>query len=212
LALLSAENLQFDQFLASSGWLSRFKKRHRIVGRKVTKLVGHRAHVEIAEKEASIHKFLGEMKPLFKEVPAARIFNADQTGVNLEMMEGRTLETKGAKAVEAKVQRINATTHSYSIQPLISAGGVLIELTLLNQVMHQFAAPRFRDFVRYSFFRSGYTNERPPAFDTPPQYCLNSYPAGSRCEEKECMDRTILRCAYCERCLCFKHFLLEMHN
>jgi hypothetical protein len=277
---------------------------------------------------------------VFKEVPATHIFNADQTGINLEMVEGRTLDTKGAKTVEAKVQRINATTHSFSLQPLICADGTLLEPTLvcfyepggapvkfydelspfvhldcvwsssglfnsdhqvnwmerisqvlpkhshlmldswggfkrmidsidedgtqihtipkrttgelqpldvffnrqlktfirglssrirrchpdfilsqrkniallINQVMHQFAAARFRNFVRYSFFRSGYTDERPSTFDTPPQYCLESYPAGASCEKKECGSRTILRCAYCERCLCFKHFLLKMHN
>jgi hypothetical protein len=53
---------------------------------------------------------------------------------------------------------------------------------LLNQTLHQFAAPRFRDFIRYSFFRAGYTQERPP-FKTPPQYCLDSYNAGGGCEE-----------------------------
>jgi hypothetical protein len=71
------------------------------------------------------------MRPFFQLLPSANILNADQVGINLEMTEGRTLEEKGAKHVEARVQRINATTHSFSIQPLISADGVLHEPTLV---------------------------------------------------------------------------------
>jgi hypothetical protein len=83
---------------------------------------------------------------------------------------------------------------------------------LLNQVLHQFAAPKFRDFVRYAFFRSGYTQERISSFKTPPQYCLDSYTAGVGCDEVDCKDKTIFRCAYCEMHLCFRHFFVAMHR
>jgi hypothetical protein len=340
LALAAGESIELFQFRASSFWLFRFKRRHRIVGRKVTKFVGHRARLERGEDEVAIRQFREEMRTIFDTSPLANILNSDQAGINLEMTEGRTLETKGVVAVEAQVQRINATTHSFSVQLLISADGVLHEPTmvcfyepsgapakfdkelsrftslnavwstsglfhsdhqlewieqlkqrlpdgshlmldswggfnrainnlnedvirvhripkrttgvlqpldvfcirqlklfirilsswirrchpdfilskreniaiLLNQVLHQCAAPRFRNFVRYSFFRSGYTQERPPAFKTPPQYCLNSYSAGEVCDEEDCKDKTMIRCAYCESCLCFKHFLMEMHR
>jgi hypothetical protein len=131
IALITGEVLGMSQFKAGSCWLFRFKQRHRIVGRKITKFIGHRAHLESAEREASIHQFRKEMRPIFHSISASNIFNADQVGIKLEMTEGRTLEEKGIKVVEAKVQRINATTHSFSIQPLISADGVLHEPTLV---------------------------------------------------------------------------------
>src|SRR4051812_38450313 len=50
----------------------------------------------------------------------------DQLGVSLELTEGRTLERRRARHVEVVVQRINATTHSLSLQPEISADGILM--------------------------------------------------------------------------------------
>jgi biotin synthase-related radical SAM superfamily protein len=88
--------------------------------------------LETADRDASIRQFREEMRPFFQLLPSANILNADQVGINLEMTEGRTLEEKGAKHVKARVQRINATTHSFSIQPLISADGVLHEPTLVR--------------------------------------------------------------------------------
>lgn len=55
----------------------------------------------------------------------------DQLGVNLEMVEGRTLARKGVKYVEATVQRINATMHSLTLQPEISADGHLMSPLLV---------------------------------------------------------------------------------
>jgi hypothetical protein len=131
IALAAGESLQIPLFSASFSWSFRFKHKHRIVGRKVTRFIGHRARLERGEDEAAINKFRAKMRPIFVNSSLAQILNADQAGINLEMVEGRTLEMKGAKAVEAQVQRINATTHSFSIQPLISADGVLHEPTLV---------------------------------------------------------------------------------
>ncbi|XP_071577242.1 uncharacterized protein [Temnothorax nylanderi] len=44
----------------------------------------------------------------------------------LELHSGRTLSHKGVKKVESVVQSISATTHSYTIQPTISADGRLL--------------------------------------------------------------------------------------
>lgn len=55
----------------------------------------------------------------------------DQLGINLELVEGRTLARKGVKHVEAIVQRINATTHSLTLQPEISAAGELMSPLLV---------------------------------------------------------------------------------
>lgn len=44
----------------------------------------------------------------------------------MEFHSGRTLAQKGSKKVESIVQNISATTHSYTIQPTISADGRLL--------------------------------------------------------------------------------------
>ncbi len=46
-------------------------------------------------------------------------------GLNLELTDGRTLERTGVKRVETMIQRINAITHSISLQPEIGADGTL---------------------------------------------------------------------------------------
>ena len=60
----------------------------------------------------------------------------DQMGISLELTPGRTLAPKGVKRVEVAVQRINATTHSLTIQPEISAAG-----QLMNPLLVVFAEP-----------------------------------------------------------------------
>ncbi|TKR76205.1 hypothetical protein L596_017381 [Steinernema carpocapsae] len=54
-----------------------------------------------------------------------RVYNSDQTGLQLELRAGRTLATKGVKKVEVVVQRKNALTHSLTLQPVISSAGQL---------------------------------------------------------------------------------------
>lgn len=80
--------------------------------------------------------------------------------------------------------------------------------TLLSLIHHQFTAPRFKDYIRYSWFKCGYYSNRPDKFMTPPQYCLQKYPANSRCD---CNEICFVRCAFCEKFLCFKHFVEDYH-
>ena len=59
--------------------------------------------------------FVSEMRHLLREVPNEKIFNVDQSGINLEMVLSRTLAVKGTKTVETVAQRVSATTHNLSI-------------------------------------------------------------------------------------------------
>jgi len=49
------------------------------------------------------------------------MYNLDQSGYQLELHAGRTLAEKSVKKVESVAQSISAITHSYMIQPIISA-------------------------------------------------------------------------------------------
>lgn len=54
------------------------------------------------------------------------IFNTDQCGINYELVSGRTLDISGTKQVIRSVGSTAGTTHSYTIQPTISADGHLL--------------------------------------------------------------------------------------
>lgn len=59
------------------------------------------------------------------------VFNSDQSSFNLEMHTGRTLSFKGHQKVETIIQSTNSMTHSYTIQPIISANGSLLSPLLI---------------------------------------------------------------------------------
>ncbi|MDI9313009.1 MAG: hypothetical protein QM535_22555 [Limnohabitans sp.] len=126
-----ARDLQIPNFSISKGWLHNFKVRHRIVSRKVNKFISFREHDMEDDLKVKAEQFVASVKakiPLYNE---SAVFNTDQSGFNLEMHSGRTLATKGVKNVERCVQQVNATTHSYTIQPVISADGILLSPMLV---------------------------------------------------------------------------------
>src|SRR5271170_4941241 len=57
---------------------------------------------------------------------AANIWNTDQMGFNKELHSTRTLSHVGEKHTLLQVRFLNATTHSYTIQTVISLDGRLI--------------------------------------------------------------------------------------
>jgi hypothetical protein len=64
------------------------------------------------------------------------IWNADESGFLQELHLDRTLDSQGVKRVEAAVQSVGATTHSYTIMPVISMAGDLAPklLVILKEV------------------------------------------------------------------------------
>jgi hypothetical protein len=124
-AIQEARQLTLTGFKASPSWLYDFKVNHSVVSRKILRFVSPRMVIEESVIEQSAVDFVREVKALMAAHPKHDVFNADQSGFEKELHSGRTLETRGAKQVEAIVQSINATTHSYSIMPTISASGRL---------------------------------------------------------------------------------------
>ena len=115
------QHLNRPKFQTSEHWLHNFKSQNHIVSRKIIKFVSVKRHENVEALEESIHTFMEELKPVLKATSPARVFNCDQTGLNLELTSGRTLFEKGAKRVEMSAQRIQASSHSFSLQPVISA-------------------------------------------------------------------------------------------
>jgi hypothetical protein len=79
------------------------------------------------------------------------------------------------------------------------------QAALIDLTQRQFSSPRFMDFIRYAWYKSGYYGDHPAAYLTPNQYCLKDYPANSRCK---CGELCFIRCAFCTDFLCFGHAIL----
>lgn len=69
--------------------------------------------------------FLNKVKSEIRVVGEVNVYNSDQSGFNLKTHAGRTLSLKGSLKVECVAQSVNSLTYSYTIQPIISADGIL---------------------------------------------------------------------------------------
>lgn len=83
-------------------------------------------------------------------------------------------------------------------------------LKLQSFIHYQFSSPRFRDMIKYSWFATGYTSQRPPDFATPQQFCLTK--ETTTCERGDCTLSVLLRCAWCKTHLCFHHSIECNHS
>ncbi|KAK0415319.1 hypothetical protein QR680_011886 [Steinernema hermaphroditum] len=125
MALGIAEELAMQDFKASASFVYKFKKRHHIVSRKVTRRTVKCTAEDLAVQKERAETFKNEVRAVLKTVDHNKVFNTDQSGIQLELRGGRTLAFQGIKNVEALVQRISSTTHSLTIQPVITASGKL---------------------------------------------------------------------------------------
>lgn len=114
------------RFRASETWVKKFKLAHRIVSRKINKFITKKSVENREELHRKEIEFVAKIKKLISRVGLKNVFNSDQSGFQLEMHTGRTLALEGEKNVECLVQSVSSTTHSYTIQPTVSADGRLL--------------------------------------------------------------------------------------
>lgn len=94
-ALLQRKAIDFacilgcDNFVASDGWLQRFKERRGIVGRVVT---GESRSVDEETATAWVQANVG---PVVRKYGEQNVFNADETALFYQMLPQRTLSLKG---------------------------------------------------------------------------------------------------------------------
>ena len=112
-------------------FLENFKRRIRINSRKVTKIVTRKHSTEKAEIDQKIIKHLELTNSKIPSYNLDFIFNSDQSGFLKEFYSTRTLSYKGEKHTEMLVNSVANTTHSYTIQPTITASGKLLSPMLL---------------------------------------------------------------------------------
>lgn len=112
-------------FKASSTWVSNFKIAHRIVSRKINKFLTKKTLEQADKLQLSAQEFVQNITQQIPIYGLENIYNTDESGFQLEMHSGRTLTTAGVKKVQCVVNSLSATTHSYTVQPVISANGIL---------------------------------------------------------------------------------------
>lgn len=98
------------------------KKKYRIVSRRIqeNRNFNARSEEEIIE---SADRFVDTINLILPEYEPHNVWNADQTGINYEPTQKRTLEIKGTKLVASNVVSKNKTTHSFTVQPYVSLNG-----------------------------------------------------------------------------------------
>lgn len=122
-ALKKAKEVNDNTFVASDTWLNSFKRRYGICSRKITKLVtkGEIKDEELIARNAK--DFVMKVQRMMPNYKRENIINTDQSGLSLEIYSNRTLSNRGEHLTVAKVRSIHNTTHSYTIQPIISMSG-----------------------------------------------------------------------------------------
>jgi len=125
-ALYQARAEGLDDFTASHHWLINFKRRNRISSRRVTKFICKREAADRSLIEKSGDQFVQEVTKQLPKYKLDVVLNADQSSFHYELASNRTLSYVGEKTTYLSVKSVNALTHSYTVMPVISAAGCLI--------------------------------------------------------------------------------------
>lgn len=107
-------------------WCYDFKKKHHIGSRKILKKFSRKQARDLDSVRTSAYNFVNSIKPYFDSHGARKIFNTDQTGIGVIQCSDRTLEINGTKFVIGQFTQIHSLTHSYTVQPTVSADGTLL--------------------------------------------------------------------------------------
>jgi len=121
-----------------------------IISRKITKFVTRAQIAKSDEIDEAARDFVAEVKTEMVNVGARNTYNSDQSGFNKELHFGRSLDYRGVRSVPRVVQSVNATTHSYTIQPTINAEGEFLKPLV---VVLQEPAGCFGPIVKETMFK-----------------------------------------------------------
>ena len=83
-------------------------------------------------------------------------------------------------------------------------------IKMQSLVHNQLSSPRYKNMFKYSWYKSGYINEKPDEFENPVEFSFGDS-CNVRCELEGCNNIAITRCGWCKKSLCFKHFFEDYH-
>ena len=98
-----------------------------MTSRKIQKVLSKREIIEEVKLTESCEEYRLTMRAEMENFPAKHIWSTDQTGVQYEMMSGRTLSFRSERMTFGfGFSPKNSATHSYTIQPIISLAGQIV--------------------------------------------------------------------------------------
>ncbi|GMR43536.1 hypothetical protein PMAYCL1PPCAC_13731, partial [Pristionchus mayeri] len=110
-------------FKVSRSWITRWKRHHNLVSRKVTKYVTKKSVKDLEKTKQLVKELIDKFLAIVAANPGIVVANCDQTGVQMEMHSSRTIFPKGSKKVEVIVKSKSALTHSLTLLPTIYSDG-----------------------------------------------------------------------------------------
>ena len=114
----------------------------------------------------------------------------------------QALDVYGFRIIKAFMRRVTDWIVTYSVDVQIYQRNSVIRLVSLTH--KQFQSPRFQNMWKYSWYKAGYFDERPPEFQTPTQYCFDVIVGCESCAQSA--EPAFIRCGWCKAVLCFSHF------
>ena len=109
-------------------------------------------HVEDEEMiRTSADQFLADVRRRLPQYEEHAVLNTDQSGIQLEFHSTRTLSHRGEKVTVGSVRSVNATTHSYIVQPTITLDGYF--LSPLDLCLKE-PSGRLSDNIRSCLFKA----------------------------------------------------------
>lgn len=123
--------LGMPTFKASSYWIHTWKKKHKIVSRKIIKVLSRKEIADLPKVSDRVNDYRAKIRSDASNYQSCDVWNTDQSGFNIELLYGRTLEHKGEKQVLGSINQSNSQSHSYTIQPMISMDGIFAEKLLI---------------------------------------------------------------------------------
>lgn len=73
----------------------------------------------------------------------------------------------------------------------------------------QFRSPRFFQFIQYAWYKAGIASsfDRSARFPDPLHFCFDEKIITENCSAPNCTQKCFIRCSWCAKFLCFRHFL-----
>ncbi|CAF1424230.1 unnamed protein product [Rotaria sp. Silwood1] len=139
-AIQKARELDWDTFKASKAFIDTFKKENRISSRRCNKII---TRTKPNKKHCSLndaHNWIESKRPLILKYSTNKILNSDHCSFQQEHVPPRTLSFTSERTTEVAVKKKYNTTHSYTVQPITSANGQLLDkfLMILQEKENQF--------------------------------------------------------------------------
>jgi hypothetical protein len=150
-AIEKSRELSIDNFIESPCFILNFKKKYRIVSRKVTKIVTKKQNENEDIITQAAKGFINDSRSYFPNYHLDNVWNTDQSGFCYEYYSQRTLDYCGIKTTVLVVNSVESTTHSYTIQPVITASGKLLPKMLL--CLQESTGNEFGPYVKESLLQ-----------------------------------------------------------